>query len=343
MNAFRRAAQALVPLMVSGLASAGDAPSVLLVPDSFNENIWAFSPVDGSLISDNYIPNKGLMSQAICAIGAPNGNILVSDELLDRVIEITPAGTLVRVVMNAKDGLDGPFGITVRDESLYACSPSQQKIWKVELASRAVSVWWDAAGIAAPRDIVFRENDAIVTDSEGEDLERLSLAGQWLGTWVDSDGVTAFDFPQQLQRTANGDILLACFSDPRGLWRYDGEFGFLNGLASPTFTSPRGCYVLETGEWMYTGGTRVQAINPKTLVERTIVNQLGTSFRFIELFTPGAGVPCPADLDGDGTVGGSDLAMLLGAWGTPAEDLDGNGTTDAADLSILLGGWGTCP
>ncbi|MFN9917138.1 MAG: hypothetical protein ACK53L_31405, partial [Pirellulaceae bacterium] len=131
------------------------------------------------------------MSQAICAIQAPNGNILVSDELLDRVIEITPAGTLVRIVMTAKDGLDGPFGIAVREGSLYACSPSQQKIWKVELASRSVSVWWDATGIASPRDSVFRDNDAIVTESDGDDLERVSLAGQWLGTWVDSDGVTA--------------------------------------------------------------------------------------------------------------------------------------------------------
>ena len=59
------------------------------------------------------------------------------------------------------------------------------------------------------------------------------------------------------------------------------------------------------------------------------------------------GVSCPADLDGDGTVGASDLAILLGTWGpvpTPdPPDFDGDGDVDAFDLAILLGNWGPCP
>jgi alkaline phosphatase len=55
---------------------------------------------------------------------------------------------------------------------------------------------------------------------------------------------------------------------------------------------------------------------------------------------------CPADLDGDDTVGGSDLAALLGAWGpcgaACVADIDGDGVVGAADLSILLGAWGSC-
>jgi hypothetical protein len=45
------------------------------------------------------------------------------------------------------------------------------------------------------------------------------------------------------------------------------------------------------------------------------------------------------DFDGSGTIDGSDLATLIGAWGTPNADLDGDGTTNAADLAILLGDW----
>jgi len=53
---------------------------------------------------------------------------------------------------------------------------------------------------------------------------------------------------------------------------------------------------------------------------------------------------CAADIDGDGAVGASDLATLLGAWGTadPIADLDGDGVVGAADLSVLLGAWGPC-
>ncbi|MFZ9882635.1 MAG: lamin tail domain-containing protein [Phycisphaerales bacterium] len=53
---------------------------------------------------------------------------------------------------------------------------------------------------------------------------------------------------------------------------------------------------------------------------------------------------CPADLDSDGQVGASDLAILLGAWGgSGSADLDGDGQVGASDLAILLGAWGACP
>jgi hypothetical protein len=54
--------------------------------------------------------------------------------------------------------------------------------------------------------------------------------------------------------------------------------------------------------------------------------------------------PCPADLDGDGEVGATDLAALLSGWGvsgSPA-DIDGSGTVDSVDLAALLNAWGAC-
>jgi hypothetical protein len=57
--------------------------------------------------------------------------------------------------------------------------------------------------------------------------------------------------------------------------------------------------------------------------------------------------PCPADLDGDGTIGLGDLAIMLanyptesGATGSEG-DLDGDGDIDLADLAILLSVYGT--
>lgn len=53
---------------------------------------------------------------------------------------------------------------------------------------------------------------------------------------------------------------------------------------------------------------------------------------------------CLGDFDEDGLVGGSDLAQLLGAWGTddPAIELSGDTLIDGADLALLLGAWGPC-
>ena len=47
------------------------------------------------------------------------------------------------------------------------------------------------------------------------------------------------------------------------------------------------------------------------------------------------------DLDGDGVVGQTDLAILLGSWGAAGgeADLDGDGAVGSTDLAILLGAW----
>ena len=54
----------------------------------------------------------------------------------------------------------------------------------------------------------------------------------------------------------------------------------------------------------------------------------------------------PGDLNGDGTVGASDLLILLASWGLCDDcedcgaDLDGNCIVGVSDLLILLGNWG---
>ena len=55
------------------------------------------------------------------------------------------------------------------------------------------------------------------------------------------------------------------------------------------------------------------------------------------------GPSCPADLDGDGVIGGTDLSIVLASWGTSGSgDLNGDGTTDGIDLAQILANWGVC-
>ncbi|MBL9120075.1 MAG: hypothetical protein JNL80_09200 [Phycisphaerae bacterium] len=55
--------------------------------------------------------------------------------------------------------------------------------------------------------------------------------------------------------------------------------------------------------------------------------------------------PCPADLDGNGSVEAPDIAILLGEWDVKGSvaDLNEDGIVSAPDLAILLGAWGPCP
>lgn len=54
---------------------------------------------------------------------------------------------------------------------------------------------------------------------------------------------------------------------------------------------------------------------------------------------------CTGDIDGDGAVGGLDLALLLAAWGSadPAADLDDSGDVGGKDLALMMAAWGDCP
>ncbi len=64
---------------------------------------------------------------------------------------------------------------------------------------------------------------------------------------------------------------------------------------------------------------------------------------FLNMTPIGSATPCPADLDGSGSVDAADLAIVLGSWGSAgATDLDGDGDTAGGDLAVLLGSWGSC-
>ena len=69
----------------------------------------------------------------------------------------------------------------------------------------------------------------------------------------------------------------------------------------------------------------------------------GSAYLFDAADTP----PCPADLNEDGSVGVSDLLILLGFWGPCSPvclgDLDGDRNVGVKDLLTLLGAWGPCP
>ncbi len=71
----------------------------------------------------------------------------------------------------------------------------------------------------------------------------------------------------------------------------------------------------------------------------------------IALTVEGVPIPpkCPWDIDGNGTVGASDLLALLAAWGVcddPADcpaDFDNTNNVGTVDLLTLLANWGPCP
>ena len=132
------------------------------------------------------------------------------------------------------------------------------------------------------------------------------------------------------------------------LWSSNGRQGTWGGVDASTFAS--------NADPRSTGGIVVAAsllydydqdgdFTLNTMVDPNTQDELYPVLLYIaniegEVVTP----DCPADLDGSGSVGAGDLAILLAAWGGggPA-DFDNSGIVGAGDLAILLAAWGPCP
>jgi hypothetical protein len=117
-------------------------------------------------------------------------------------------------------------------------------------------------------------------------------------------------------------------------YNYSGSFGFQVATCNAQYV---GFY---TNNASFFNGTSwsLFAFGPNTCT------QIAQFAAIIEAPQP---VVCPADLNGDGSVDGQDLGILLGAWG-PCEsaecpaDLNLDGAVNGQDLGILLGAWGPC-
>ena len=73
-------------------------------------------------------------------------------------------------------------------------------------------------------------------------------------------------------------------------------------------------------------------------------------FATVLMFAPltqSAQAQCPADVNHDHSVDGTDLTAILSTWGTnggsAGGDINGDGTVSGLDLAFVLSGWGICP
>lgn len=284
----QRQIRALASIVPAALLAAAASGQVLLIPDSGADKVWAFDPFDGSVISNNLIPNHPSLTQPINAIDSGRGTFLVTDETSDTVLEFNAFGGFIGTFADASDGIDGPNGLTLFEGKVYVASNVNGRIVRLDGDGSNATNW--ATNVGTPRDIAFRGNDALITESAGDDIVRYNLDGTFNSIWHNSDGASGIDFPQQIQIEPTGGALVAGFTPPLGLYTFDGNGNQVQAFTN-LITSPRGVYRLGNGKILYAGGTRVRIYDPATQTEQDIVNVGGASFRYIEyssIPTPGA-------------------------------------------------------
>jgi hypothetical protein len=268
-----------------GLVSPLAGQSLLLVPDSTADQVSAFSPFDGSLVNLSFITNHGGLSTPINATDSGRGTVFLSDQVADAVFEYAFDGTFLGVVADGPtNGLNNVRGITVHDGALYianADAPNNDTIVRIDLTTGMQTAW--ATGVD-PFDVYFRSGDVLVSDIGDDNIEAFDFSGAPLPPFHDSDGVTGIDFPEQIQETSAGDVLVGGFSPPDGVYTYDSTGTQVDYFAA---SGVRGVFELGNGNIMFTNSAGVNILDVATGGVSTVATG---SYRFIELVT----IPEPA-------------------------------------------------
>ena len=249
---------------------------VLLIPNSSDNSIGMYSPVDGTFLGwfiEAYAP----FYTPICAIAGPDDKIYISDQFEDAIFVFDRQGNYVQTYADGTDGLNNIRGIDFRDGHLFVTSGDDYIAEFDGPHSRLPDFVNDGSD---PFDILFLEDGrALVADIQGS-TDNVRLYG--------ADGVLeqqlfSIDFPEQIQfdlPSAVGDYLNASFTgDQISDFHIDGTI-----VLSTPWDSGRGVYRLENGNYLATSSAGVFEIDPSSGAE---IEQENTgSSRFIELIEP---------------------------------------------------------
>lgn len=310
----------LPTIALIALSTTCFAQDLMLIPDSASDRVWAFSAADGSLVTNAYINDPGVVggidvfNRPIEVLVSATGTLLITDQFADIVSEFDANGAFLRVFSlggvrdtQIMDNIRGGHVLTIgpyAGDLLVsnagggnALQVSQNNIKRLAAADGTEQT--DFAfnrygGIRGPFDVIEYNGSVLVADERQRAIVRYTPEGKFDERFTSAFEYPQISFPQQMAIAHNGNLLLAEFSN--GLILEFTPEGQLAGQYSPgTLTLFRGVAELDNGNLLVTSGTGVQQVTRTGLVVAT--HATGSEFRYITRFTPPAGrsFPAPAE------------------------------------------------
>lgn len=243
----------------------------LMIPDSGNDRVGIYSAADGSLVDANFIDIAAAAASVGYAGGLTpiealevNGEVWVTDQVADRIWRFDTSGNFIADL--AVGQIDNARGFEVVGDTVYiaqgATADQPEGIVTLDVPSLTLTGSFASApaGDINYFDVEFYNGELFVPniDTGNDGIERFNLAGTFLGFFAQSDGVTDFDFLQQLApRSSNGNLLAGGFSPPSGVYEFQSD-GTPLGITAGLDFGPRGVYELGNGDVLWTNGTWVR-------------------------------------------------------------------------------------
>lgn len=341
-----RRVPALICLVCASIGGSGArAQEVLLIPDSENNSVGMYSPLNGDFLSDLISPTPNL-DRPICAIRGADGLIYVSDQTLDAVFRFDQTGTFVGEFCGPAEGLDNVRGIAFQGSDLLVCYSSTTSTTDRGLArfnSSGVRLANVMTGTIDPFDVFVVGNDLLVSDIAGNQVVLVSGGSGAISP------LFSVAFPEQISQRLQSPTFLNIAYTGDVITEFD--LGPQVVQVTPITGLGRGIAELGNGNFLLTNSTTVCEADPQTGTRIRVVRS-GTGFRFIERVTLGP-VGCAdqvcaaADFDDTCVIDLVDLTLFLGTFGntgTPGTvigDTNNDGLVDLLDLTTVLALFGS--
>ncbi len=261
------------------MSGGASATAVLLIPESSNDSVGSYDPQTGAYLGDWLGPNQAgdawSFSTPIEAIEGPNGNIYVSDQVEDAVLEFMPDGTYVGLFADTNDGLNNVRGIAFLGTDLLVSNSQEDAINRFDAAGNKLADFVSDANLD-PFDVLLTTTGDILVTNIGtpDEVREYPLANP-----ASFNQLTTISFPQQISETSTGNYLVAGFSSgqvieitPQG-----------TVVRSVTVSNPRGVRELGNGNWLITASSSTIGVSVFDPTNDTVVMQIqsGSGYRYI--------------------------------------------------------------
>lgn len=263
--------------LVLGLSTAALAQPYVMMPDSTNNRLVYFNPVDGSVVNPNVF---GLAAGTPIHAMQVGNEVWVSEQIGDRISRWSLTGTSLGAITGA---LDNVRGMGFANNTVYltndgtgngAPGPSLH----MYDTSGNPQGFFTLSNTSGPFHVLDYRNSLLVSsDAANDDIHRYTYGGASMGVFHNS---TSINFAEQMAYAANGDILVAVFSS-NVVARLDaGSGAIINTFAA---SGARGVIQLGNGNILWTNGSGAHVHDVNTGANTQVYAGGG---RFLDMVVP---------------------------------------------------------